>query len=193
MSEDTAERWAPIPEHPGYEASDLGRIRSVPRERVGTCGRVFHFKGRVLVLCPNHNGYLRVPLGHGVNKFVHCLVLQAFVGPRPEGMQCLHGNGKPADNRLTNLHWGTPSENSLDIVRHGTHAGATRTKCKRRHALFPPNLQAGNLRMGQRACLACGRARSQIAGAKRYGRPVPDVQTLSDLIYADIMRALPAA
>jgi hypothetical protein len=50
---------------------------------------------------------------------VHHLVLKAFVGPPAEGQVCRHLNGQPADNRLENLRWGTPKENSQDMVRHG--------------------------------------------------------------------------
>lgn len=42
------ELWAPIPEHPGYEASDLGQVRSVDREIVTRAGRTVSLTGRVL-------------------------------------------------------------------------------------------------------------------------------------------------
>ncbi len=60
-------------------------------------------------------------LKNGVRRTckVHHLVLEAFVGPRPEGMECRHLNGDPFDNRPENLAWGTRSENALDKVRHG--------------------------------------------------------------------------
>jgi hypothetical protein len=51
---------------------------------------------------------------------VHTLVLLAFVGPCPDGMECLHGDGDPANNALSNLRWGTHKENVEDAVRHGT-------------------------------------------------------------------------
>ncbi len=54
-----------------------------------------------------------------VTKKVHHLVLEAFVGPRPEGMVCCHQNDDPADNRLENLRWDTPASNNQDAIRNG--------------------------------------------------------------------------
>jgi hypothetical protein len=51
---------------------------------------------------------------------VHDLVLEAFVGPRPEGMQCRHMDGSKTNNVPSNLQWGTPLENSRDKATHGT-------------------------------------------------------------------------
>lgn len=42
---------------------------------------------------------------------VHHAVLEAWVGPRPEGMECDHINGDSLDNRLENLEWVTHQEN----------------------------------------------------------------------------------
>jgi hypothetical protein len=47
-------------------------------------------------------------------------VLEAFVGPCPEGMQACHNNGNRLDNRLENLRWDTPSANQKDRIHHGT-------------------------------------------------------------------------
>jgi hypothetical protein len=49
------------------------------------------------------------------------LVLLAFVGPCPDGMECCHTNGNRTDNRLTNLRWDTPKANAADKRAHGTH------------------------------------------------------------------------
>lgn len=53
-------------------------------------------------------------------RLVHILVLEAFVGPCPEGMECRHGDGDAANNRLNNLQWGTKEENCQDKRDHGT-------------------------------------------------------------------------
>jgi hypothetical protein len=50
---------------------------------------------------------------------VHVLVLEAFVGPRPEGMEGCHGDGNPANNNVQNLRWDTPQNNWKDRKRHG--------------------------------------------------------------------------
>ncbi len=50
----------------------------------------------------------------------HRLVLLAFVGPCPEGRECCHWDGNPSNNSLSNLRWGTKSENARDKERHGT-------------------------------------------------------------------------
>ena len=111
---------APIPGFEGYEASNDGRVRSFWRRgRSGKLGASSHeLAGNI-----NRDGYRYVavkPTGGGeCPMFVHRLVLFAFVGPCPDGMQALHGNGDPGDNRLPNLRWGTHAENEDDKERHG--------------------------------------------------------------------------
>lgn len=53
-------------------------------------------------------------------RYVHQLVLESFVGPRPSEMQACHNNGDGHDNRLANLRWDTRSANTADAMRHGT-------------------------------------------------------------------------
>lgn len=50
---------------------------------------------------------------------VHRLVLEAFVGPCPIGMEGCHNDGVPEHNRLGNLRWDTHRENIQDIFRIG--------------------------------------------------------------------------
>lgn len=52
--------------------------------------------------------------------YIHQLVLEYFVGPRPPGYYACHNNGKRDDNRLSNLRWDTPAQNGLDKHKHGT-------------------------------------------------------------------------
>jgi hypothetical protein len=59
-------------------------------------------------------------LGKGNHRKVHHLVLEAFIGPRPDGFEACHGNGDPTDNRVENLRWGTHEENHDDRAMHGT-------------------------------------------------------------------------
>jgi len=51
---------------------------------------------------------------------VHRLVLLAFMGPCPKGMEARHLNGVRSDCCLSNLKWGTKSQNMFDKVVHGT-------------------------------------------------------------------------
>lgn len=69
------------------------------------------------------SGYLSVCLRHDDgsrrNRYVHELVLLAFVGPRPTpDHEVLHGDGCRANNWLYNLRWGTVKENAADRERH---------------------------------------------------------------------------
>jgi len=58
--------------------------------------------------------------------YVHTLVLEAFVEPRPEGLQCCHRDGNPKHNWVPNLRWGTSSENCDDKRRHGVNNAGER-------------------------------------------------------------------
>ncbi len=123
------EIWKIVPEHPGYEASSLGRIRSVTREvphrRLGHTQTV---QGQVL--SPNRlpKGYRTVMLEGQRRRCVHTLVLEAFVGPRPKGMQACHNDGNPDNNRLDNLRWDTRDANERDKQKHGTYNPAPAAK-----------------------------------------------------------------
>lgn len=99
------EVWKAIPGHRGYQASSLGRVRSVPRTlRDGrTAG------GVVLTPTPDRDGYLRVQLGRR-KVGVHVAVQLAFAGP-PE---VRHLDGDHENNRPENLAWGSRVENEQD-------------------------------------------------------------------------------
>lgn len=104
------EQWTSVVGSPGYEVSDLGRVRSprrVLRNIVGTDGY--------------HQVHVPGAAGRFVIKRVHRLVLEAFVGPGGTLYGC-HNNGQKTDNRLENLRWDTAQANSDDKELHGTHA-----------------------------------------------------------------------
>ncbi len=110
------ENWLPIAEFNGlYEVSNRGNVRSSPRQ--GS-------KGGIVKPSIDARGYQKVSLYNKGRKarWVHRLVLEAFVGLSPEGTECCHGDGNPSNNHLTNLRWATRSENYRDAVRHGTAA-----------------------------------------------------------------------
>ena len=119
------ELWRTIPGFEGYyEASSLGRIRSLPR-RGKRKNRAYG--GHVLKLVLAGNGYHGVKLSVDNVKrthMVHELVCAAFHGAKPSpGRSCevRHLDGDPWNNRADNLCWGTHSENEMDKLQHGTN------------------------------------------------------------------------
>lgn len=161
-----APTWKPIPGYEGaYEASDDGQIRSVDRTVDGPGGFPKRVKGAVLAQSTHPNGYKRANLykgGKGVTRGVHQLVMLAFVGPPPRGMEVCHNNGDKANNCLTNLRYDTKSANQIDRVKHGANEKANRTHCPRGHKLSVPNLVVGAYAKGGRQCLSCARARNHM-------------------------------
>lgn len=160
---DVTEAWTPALGFEGfYEVSDQGRVRSLERTVTYKDGRRRHHPEQLLKPTAHPSGYLMVDLRIGGKRWprrVHRLVLEAFVGPRPDGFEGCHGNGVQTDNRLVNLRWDTAEANRDDARRHGTHL-SVRTHCRYGHPLAEPNLVPSNVRAGGRACLACSRARA---------------------------------
>lgn len=124
------EIWKPIPGEPFYEASSLGRIRSVDRvvpflDRWGNIsqrplvGRVLRAKTRKAA--PGKIAYRDVVLcsdGNPHSETVHKLVALAFHGERPTPLhEVAHGNGDPSNNRPDNVRWATSAENKADSRR----------------------------------------------------------------------------
>lgn len=150
-----SEQWRPVIGWEGaYEVSDAGRVRSIDRVVHRSDGVISLIRGKLLKPCamPGGRGHLFVNLsapGVGARlESVHRLVLIAFVGQAPDGMECCHNDGDPTNNQLANLRWDTRSENMRDRFRHGwvvtgpTLARIKRNgpnRCSKGHEMTPDN------------------------------------------------------
>ncbi len=116
-----------IPDFPGYRVGSDGSVWSLYKcDSFGMSGICRPKRLPWVALKPraDRKSRLSVTLCRDrrvFNRSVHRLVLEAFVGPCPEGMQCCHfPDRNPANNRLSNLRWDTAKANAADKVIHGT-------------------------------------------------------------------------
>lgn len=110
-----SERWRTIKRFPQYEASSMGRIR-----RVGAAkGRL---PGEVLKPKKRRTGHLGVTIYSDDGKMhtvsVHRLIAETFLRKRVGRNVVCHINGRPAENMMENLYWGTYKTNGADRTRH---------------------------------------------------------------------------
>lgn len=115
------EEWRDIPGYPGYQVSDFGNVRSFKnRNGRGRPGQTYRqhkikpsvqFRGRL---------YAHLSANNKSRGFaIHRLVLLAFVGPCPEGMEACHNDGNHLNNHFSNLRWDTRKSNWNDMKLHG--------------------------------------------------------------------------
>lgn len=119
------EKWLNVFGYEGlYKVSNTGRVKSITRKRPYKNQPARYLQGRFLKLNKSKKGYTYVNLnknGKGRTFLVHYLVLAAFRGPRPKGMQARHFPIRTkTNNNITNLQWGTSKENQKDRETHGT-------------------------------------------------------------------------
>ena len=91
--------WRALSDHRlhNYEVSSQGVLRNKSTKRT--------------VGSKNKDGYVEFKLRQGTHFFVHNLVADAFLPPRPSPQHTLnHGNLLRWDNRVVNLNWATGSE-----------------------------------------------------------------------------------
>lgn len=100
-----------IEEYPGYEVSNLGRVRSLNYLHTG--------KPKVMrpgALVRSHGTYYQVQLWKDKKcymRHVHRLVLSSFCSKGYfNGAVVDHIDSNPSNNRLSNLHWVTYQENN---------------------------------------------------------------------------------
>ena len=164
----TPETWLPVPGFEGsYEVSDLGRVRSLDRVIVTKAGQQRRLPGRMLRPTVSDPGYPFVQFGkHDAPRRIHNIVTLAFLGPCPEGMEVRHLNGDKLDNTLSNLRYGTHSENVKDTSRHGRHFWANKPHCPQGHEYTPENIyrRPGTV---NRYCRECRRLEHIASRAKR--------------------------
>lgn len=179
--------WRPVAGFEGfYEVSNHGGVRSVDRT-IWVNGRNLHrkLKGKLLTQKSRDGEHFYVDLSRGnevERKWVHRLVLEAFVSPMGEAELARHRDGNARNNHVENLAWGSFAENNLDTVAHGNHYQATKTECKRGHPLEAPNLVEGILKHGRRSCKACNRALAYISRNSHL-----DLKEVSDKYFIEIM------
>lgn len=170
------EQWKPIAGWSGrYEVSEAGRVRNVESGHVLAYSTT-KTDGRRYVFLYDSPKRRRVQVSR--------LVLEAFVGPCPPGMEGCHNNGDKLNNHVSNLRWDTRSSNSLDAVKHGTHVSShPRTRCPRGHEYTEDNTGYRLHADGrvQRYCRECGRARSRASRARR--RDVKQTSRALDVVY----------
>jgi len=101
-----------------YQVSNLGRIKSLPRN--GTVKTDLYLKPK-----DNGKGYLQVVLRNGKpkTKYVHIIVAESFLGYKVnKGVVCVdHINSIKNDNKLDNLRVITPRENVSRYNRSNTN------------------------------------------------------------------------
>lgn len=158
------ELWRDIPGHEGrYAVSNLGRVYAHPKKVKKPSGKKMveqSYAGKMLATYPRgRDGYLAVRVGYGGEKFswaVHRLVLLAFVGPCPDGMEACHNDGDETNNHLSNLRWDTHLSNNRDRKRHGRYATG-----EKHHAAKLTPKQVAAIRAGTLTAKEAGIGRSQ--------------------------------
>jgi hypothetical protein len=98
------EEWRDVVGSPGYKVSNLGRVLG-PRGRVLKGGR------------HGQKGYPAIRKTKGA-FYIHTAILEAFVCPRPDGLEGRHLDGDHGNNTVDNLAWGTRSDNMQDMIGH---------------------------------------------------------------------------
>lgn len=125
------EIWKDIPGFEGYyQASNLGNIKSLDRT-IATKNRWGQdnprkYKGKAIKPQFSKVGYYVVKLNTGKfsrSYYIHHLVMKSFT-PNPDPIRLSninHKDGNKLNNRLENLEWCTPKQNT----RHGIEMGLT--------------------------------------------------------------------
>jgi hypothetical protein len=116
------ETWKQIPGYEGlYEASDLGRIRSLDRLLGHYTGAKVLRRGRPIDGSQQRYDIVNLSRDGKHKSFTrHTIIALTFIGPKPKGMLVRHLDGNRQNNTAKNLAYGTSQDNSDDMKAHGT-------------------------------------------------------------------------
>jgi NUMOD4 motif/HNH endonuclease len=117
------EIWKPIKGYEGsYEVSNLGRVKSLARYRLGKSGGIVPVKEKILTLKVLETGYVNVHLRTGKSSYptVHRLVAETFIPNVDNKPTVNHKDSNKQNNTITNLEWATHQEQAVHAVEAGT-------------------------------------------------------------------------
>jgi hypothetical protein len=164
MMADNKEEWKDIPGYEGYyQASNMGRIRSVNRYVQKKDGKMMFCKSTILkTFNSTYCKYQSVQFSKDniPRKFLlHRLIAATYYGKLPPNMEVNHKNGNTLDNRVVNLEVVTHQEN----IDHSVSTGLKNDYGEKHVNAKLTNKQAEEIRMAHR------RGVMQVDLAEAYG------------------------
>jgi hypothetical protein len=123
------EEWKDIVKYEGhYQVSNLGRVKSIQRFRMGNSGSPTLVRERILKPKTDRYGYLVCGLskeGILIHMTVHRLVAFAFVTNSDpiRNLQINHIDGNKQNNIYENLEWCDAKHNQNEALRLGLRGG----------------------------------------------------------------------
>lgn len=118
------EIWKDINGFIGYQISNLGNIRSFWLRKGAYGKHILCESPKMRKPHAHRTGHSTISLrrdGKSFEFYVHRLVLEHFVGPCPDNMECCHNDGNSRNNQVNNLRWDTCKENFRDRKKHGNY------------------------------------------------------------------------
>jgi hypothetical protein len=132
----SVETWKDIPKFEGrYQASNLGRIKSLSRKCLGKSGSYRVCRERILKLSKHPNGYVYIKLRQTSTSkqksySAHKLIVNSFLGPAPNGLEINHKDGNSSNNNILNFEFISHQQNTAHGFRTlGTKGYSIDTKC----------------------------------------------------------------
>lgn len=131
------EIWKDIPELEGlYQASNLGRIKSVKRIAKKEYRNNRIVKEKIMNGSKNEDGYLKVHITNkekNINKvlFIHRLIAKTFISNPNNLPQINHKDGNKLNNCITNLEWCTNLYNQQHAWKNGLHKPTWKKGCRK--------------------------------------------------------------
>lgn len=130
---DDKEIWRAIPSLAGVLASSHGRLMVAPYSAPLPNGGTRQYGGEPTL--GQWDGDRYIYQREGKSHKVARLVCEAFNGPCPDGLVCMHSDENARNNRPGNLEWGTQKQNLnaagfLDYCRSRTGDKSTHAKAR---------------------------------------------------------------